>query len=386
MFKRKSPFIKSFLATSLIISLVGTFIGCSNNNKTTSKGEILIGVSTGLTGSFAQDGEKVKQGVNMAQEEINKAGGILGKNVKFIFEDDQNNPTVVVNAVNKLASENIVALIGPTLSSTTMAVEQLIKKNNLPTLTGGTSPKLADLGNPYLFRIRASDKTAAKAAAKFAVEKLNGKKIGMVYNNDEFGTGGRDVISEYLKGINIPFYSEGHNEGDKDMAGQLVKLKNRGVDTIICWTHDASLAIIARQIKELNINVNVIGNAALGTPQTLALMDKAWVEGYYTISDIIPADTNPVVQDFVKKFKAKYNVEPELYASANYSAAMVLADAIKRANSTDSDKIREALMNIKDLKEPEGICTANDKGELIHEVVIGKISNMKLQMIAHVTE
>ncbi len=395
---KKNRLFRAFSLVTLVAFVLSAAVGCSSNTTAAAggsastgsagaaKGEILVGVSTGLTGSFTQDGEKVKDGILLAQDEINNKGGVLGKNIKFIFEDDQNNATTVVNVVNKLASENIVALLGPTLSSTVMAAEQTIKKNQIPCLTGATSPKLITLNNPYLFRVRASDSTTAKVAAKYAVDNLKAKKIGILYNNDEMGTGAKGVMEAYFKSINASYVSEGHNTGDKDMTGQLVKMKNAGVDTLLIWTHDQEFAVTARQIKELGLNVKVIGNPGLAMPQELNLMEKDWVEGFYCITDIVPTDTNENVQTFVKNFTAKYNTSPELYSSAYYGAAIILSEAITKAGSTDSDKICKALMEIKGLKGPEGEYNANDKGELLHECVIAQIKDKTPVMVDHVKE
>lgn len=384
------------LSISLVLSLITT--GCANTKQTSAKnqnnssavdnkasGTILIGISTGLTGAFAQDGEKVKQGVLLAIDEINQNGGVLGRKMEATFEDDQNNPTMAVNTVNKLISEHITALIGPTLSATVMPVTSIIQKYKIPTLTGATSPKLLTLNNPYLFLIRASDKITAKVAVKFAVENLKAKKIGILYNSDEMGTGAKNVMEEYLKSINIPFISEGHNTGDRDMTGQLMKMKNAGVDTLMIWTHDQEAAVIVRQIKELNLKVNIVGNPGFAMPQELKLMDKDWVEGVYTATDIVPDDNDPVVQEFVKKFNDRYNTMPDLYASAYYSAVKVLADAIKRAGSIDSDKIAEALRQTKDFKVPEGTYTADSNGALLHECIIAQIKDKTPHAVTHVS-
>jgi branched-chain amino acid transport system substrate-binding protein len=388
--------ISEILAISLALSILLT--GCSSSKQTSSKnqnsssstnnttsGSILIGVSTGLTGSFAADGEKVKDGVLLAIDEINKQGGVLGKKLEATFEDDQDNPTMAVNTVNKLIGEHVVALIGPTLSATVMPVSSIVQKYKVPTLTGATSPKLLTMNNPYLFMIRASDSITAKVAATFAVQNLKAKKIGILYNSDEMGTGAKGVIEDYLKSIGIPFVSEGHNTGDKDMTGQLTKMKNAGVDTLMVWTHDQEAAVIMRQIKELNLKVNVVGNPGFAMPQELNLMDKDWVEGVYTATDIVTDDPNTVVQDFVKKFNDRYHTLPDLYASAYYSAVKVLADAIKRAGSTDSDKISEALRQTKDFKTPEGTYTTDSSGALLHECIIAQIKDKTPHAVTHVS-
>jgi branched-chain amino acid transport system substrate-binding protein len=322
----------------------------------------------------------------MAQDEVNQKGGVLGKKLRVTFEDDQCNAAMAVNTVNKLISENVVALIGPTLSATIMGTEQIIKRAGIPCMAAGTSPKVVELGNPYVFRIRPSDTITAKSAAKFAVEKLEAKKVGILFNNDEFGTGARDVMQKYLKSINISAICEGHNTGDKDMTGQLIKMKTADVNVIIVWTHEQETAITGRQLKELGINIPVIGSPASSTPQTLSLMDKEWIEGWYSVTDLVPTDPVPNVLSFVKKYQARYKMTPELNAAANYGAVLILADAMKRAKSTDGIKLQAALMKTKNLQGVLCVYYANDKGEMVHNVSIAQVKDKVPQLVAHISE
>lgn len=397
MFKGKKGVLKSMLLTILSITLLFSVIGCSNGSSTQSSGtsaqsseqaggKITIGVCTALTGSSPLNGERTKQGVSLAAEEINKAGGILGKQVELIFQDDQAVPNGAVNAVNKLMSQNITAMIGPHLSGNVMAVQAIVQKNQKPMLSGGTSPSLLNAKNPWFFRIRASDSIVAKLAAKYLVENLKAKKIGMIFDNDAYGTGARDVAVEYLNSINIPVFAEGFNSGDKDMTGQLLKLKNNGIEALIIWAHDAEGAISAKQVKQLNLNVPIIGNPGFVTSSVLDLMDATSSEGIYAITDFIPTNSDEQTQKFVSAFKAKYNIAPELYAAAYYNATYVLADAIKRANSTDSEKIKQALLQTKDFKSTIGTLTSNEQGEMVHEAIIAQVKDKKASMISLVKE
>lgn len=402
MLKRKRKLLKSITLVIFSLIMVLSLIGCQSspaakNGQTSTPaaagqssgqtgGEILIGVDTALTGAAPLNGERTRQGITLAVEEINKSGGVLGKNLKVIFEDDQATPNGAVNAVNKLMSQNIVAQIGPHLSGNVMAVQTIVQKNQKPMLVGGTSPQLVTTNNPWLFRIRASDSIVAKIAAKYAVDNLKAKKMGIIFDNDAYGTGAKDVAAEYLKSVNIPLFPEGYNSGDKDMTGQLIKMKNNGIECLIIWAHDAEAAIVAKQVKQLNLNVPVIGNPGFATSSVLNLMDAGTSEGIYTITDFTPTNPDERVQKFVNAFKSKYNIPPELYAAAYYDATYVLADAIKRAGSTDSDKIRQALAQTKDYKGVMSTLTANAKGEMVHEAIIAQVKDRNAQMISVIKE
>ncbi len=346
------------------------------------KGDILIGVCTGLTGAAPMDGERTKQGVTLAVEEINKKGGVLGKNLRVTFEDDQATPNGAVNAVNKLCSENIVGLIGPHLSGNVMAVQGIVQRAQLPMLTGGTSPALLNANNPWFFRIRASDAIVAPIATKYLIENLKCKKIGMIFDNDAFGTGAKNVVADYLKTINLPFFAEGYNTGDTDMTGQILKLKDAGVDGLLVWGHDVEDAIVAKQVKQLDLKGPFIGNPGFAMSHLLDLIGTTNSEGLYTVTDFIANSPEPEIRKYVKNFEKKYNnIQPELYATAYYGAVYVLADAIKRAGSTDKEKIRTALLQTKKLRGVMCTYTANAKGEMVHEAIVAIIKNKVPQKI-----
>lgn len=408
MLKLRSWILKSAMLAIFCVVLLMSFTGCQSSSGTNSsqsaapasgsqpavseqpaaqtEGEILIGVDAALTGPSPLPGVRTKQGINLAVEEINKSGGVLGKNLKVIYEDDQATPNGAVNAVNKLISQDIVAMIGPHFSGNVMAVQAVMEKYQKPFLVGGTSPALLTANNPWLFRIRASDTFVSKITAKFAVEELKAKKVGMLYDNDAYGTGARDVATEYLKSINIPLFCEGFNTGDKDMTGQLIKMKNNGIECLIIWSHDAESAIAAKQAKQLNLNIPIIGNPGFVSDIVLNLMDASTSDGIYTITDFTPTNPDERVQKFVSAFKEKYSVTPELYAAGYYDATCVLADSIERAGSTDPEKIRQALLATKDFKGVMSTLSSNEKGEMVHEAIIAQIKDKNVQMIKVIRE
>ena len=291
MVNKGVKFYRNIMLCVLVVLVVMS--GSLYSIQAAKKGEILIGVSTAITGPAPLDGVRTKQGVEMAVAEINKKGGVLGKQLKLLIEDDQNTASIAVNAVNKLLSQDIVALIGPHRSGNAMAVDQIVRRNKISYFTGGTSPKLVTLNNPYLFRVRASDSIVAKVAAIYAVKDLKAKKIGVFFNNDEYGVGAKQVICE------------GHNTGDKDLTGQILKMKNSKIDCLIVWTHEPEGALAIRQVKELSLNVPFIGCPTYSSYLMLDLVDTNTSNGVITVTDFIDGNPDPKVKAFVKRFKAK---------------------------------------------------------------------------------
>ena len=169
-------------------------------------GEIVFGLSTAVTGNFPLAGERTLQGVDLAVEEINAAGGVLGKKLTYIYEDDGNAATTAVNVVTKLLNEAVVAVIGTHTTGNTLAVQSLYAEAGMPFFSGGTGVKLEnEMDNKYFHRIRPSDSICGAIAAKFAVENLGAKKAGGDYNNNDFGTGGRDVVVATLQELGVEY-------------------------------------------------------------------------------------------------------------------------------------------------------------------------------------
>lgn len=383
----------------VITAMLATFAaGCGNSTKSTSDspdakpttdGEILIGVSAAITGPAPLDGERTMQGINLAIEEINSQGGVLGKALKIVVEDDQNTSNIAVNVVNKLVSnKDIVAVLGPHRSANAMATEQIFADAKMPFLTGASSPNLVTkIDNPYFFRIRGSDTFVGNIIAKFALEELKATKIGVIYNNDDYGTGGRDVVKDYLNSNGCPpVILEGHNTGDMDMSGAITKCKEAGVDCLIVYTHDPEAAILTRQLNELGLDVPIVGPTTFTLPTYLSLVNAEETKGIYSVTDFVSNNPEPLALNFQEAFYDKYGVNPDLFAACYYQGVYVLKDAIERAEEISKEAVRDALAETKDLPSVYGDLYANEDGELVHSAVVAEIMDNKPNYLTTVDE
>lgn len=356
-----------------------------SSESVSSGGDVVVGVSSMLTGPAPLDGLRMRQAIELVVDEVNENGGVLGgRQIKLIVEDDQADQTAAVNVANKLISDGAKVIIGPHRSTSAMAVQQTMQEKKMPFITGGSSPSLADVGNPYLFTCRASDTIMAKIVAKYAVETLGAKKIGIMYNNDEFGTGGQMVAEQYFTEQGVEFISEGHNSNDKDMTGQLMKAKQAGCDTIFIWAHDAEVVVMARQITELGLDMNVVCSGAPALKQVSDLCEAEWIEGWFCATDYVSTSEEPYVKEFIEKFTAKYGEEPEMFAASYYGATLALVDAIERAGSDDSEAIRQALAEVKGIRGIVGELTAENNA-LVHEgsIVVIRDRQPVLEAVVH---
>ncbi len=346
---------------------------------------ILIGVSASITGSAPTNGMRTEQGAQMAVDEINAAGGVLGRPLELYVADDGGVQDTGINATNLIASQGVVAQVGPTLSGLALAVEGLVAEAEYPVLVGATSPKLVTtMDNPWVFRVRASDTIQAQLAATYATENLGCSKIGIFTNSNDYGSGARTVIEEFLTEKGIEFVTESHNTGDTDMTGQVLRLIDAGVDCVIVWTDDAETALAARQFYDLGLDVPVIGSTSISTPQVNELCQPEWLDNWYSCTDFTTSNDSEIVQTFVQNFNEKYGEDPELYAVTYYSAVYLLKDAIERAGSVDSAAIRDALAETDGLEVPIGTYRANDMREMIHGGTICKMVDGKAEFLEYV--
>lgn len=377
--KRTMRFLLSLALSASMVAGLGTTVMAEE-----AEDSVVFGISCAITGNFPLAGERTMQGIDLAVKEINANGGVLGKELTYVQEDDGNDATQAVNVVTKILNEGVCAVIGPHTSGNALATQELYLNAKIPFLTGGSSPKLLETGNPYLFQIRPCDKINGQVAAKYAIETLGAKKIGISFNNNDFGTAGRDVIIDYLEEQGVDYVAVGHNSGDKDMTSQIMQLQSEGVDCILSWTDDAEVVVTARQLYELGLDVPVIASAGVVMDQVLDLMEPEYVEGWYSVTDFVSTNDSETVSKFIESFEAEYGIKPELYASAYYGATYALADAIERAGSTDPEAVRDALAEVKDLDMPTGIMTCDSNGSMIHGCVLAQITDKVPAMVDYV--
>lgn len=345
--------------------------------------KIYVGLSCAITGDVPLEGDMVSKTVKMVVDEVNAAGGINGAELALVIEDDSNVANTAINVMSKFVSDKkIVLSIGPHRSASVLAVEAIAKEGGLPMITGGSSKTFYELGNEYLFRIRGCDTLVASNAAKFCVENV-GKKIGLIYNNDDYGNGAKQVIEEYIAGTDAELVAEeAHTTGDKDMTGQLLACKEAGADVIIGWTHDDEAAVITRQYKELGLDETIafVGCSSWANTAFYKLLNKGLSDGIYATVDFTVTNPDPTAIEFTAKFKEKYNEEPENMAGCYYDAALLAVDALKRAADSGEvtrESVREALANTTEpISGNQGQLYISENGmDFIHQVVIIKNEN-----------
>jgi branched-chain amino acid transport system substrate-binding protein len=349
-----------------------------------SQETIKIGLVQPLTGSVAYNGIADVNGSKLAVEERNKAGGVLGKKIELVIEDGQCKPANSVNAAEKLIQKDkVVALSGAFCSSATAAVMPIAERYKMPFITGVSSKAdLTEKGSKYFFRAAETDALLSRAFAKILVNDLKLKSVAYVGVNDDWGRGGIDEFSRDLSAAGVKTVAKEYfDHGATDFYTLLAKLRASNADAIFVAAETQDGSILVKQIRELGLKAKVFGVGSWATADFIRLAGPA-AEGIYAAVPYSYTLTSPGNDAFVKKYSAKYNEQPSKYGNAGYNAMNILMEAIQRAGSTDSEKIRAALQKT-DYDAPNGKYKFSAKGQAYgFSMVLVQIQNKIPKVVA----
>jgi branched-chain amino acid transport system substrate-binding protein len=341
--------------------------------------EILIGEYGSLTGTTATFGQSTDNAIQMAFDEINAAGGLLGKKVKVLVEDDQSKPEEAATAVTKLINQNhVVAMLGEVSSSRSLAAAPICQANGVPMISpSSTNPRVTQVGD-YIFRVCFIDPFQAEVGARIAWETLKLKKVAILSDvRNDYSVGLQTFFRQHFKQLGGEIIAEqSYSEGDSDFRAQLTQIKSANPEAIYVPGYYTEVATIARQARELGITVPLIGGDGWDSPRLWEIGGEA-LNGCYFSNHYSVDDPAPAVQKFVADYRKRYNQTPDALAALGYDAARILADAITRAGATSGDKIRDALAATKSFQGVTGEITINSERNAVKPAVVLKIENGK---------
>ncbi len=344
---------------------------------------IKIGEFASLTGKEAAFGQASHKGTTMAVEELNAAGGVLGKKLQLITEDNQSKSGESATITKKLISrDKVVALLGEVASSRSLEAAPVAQQARIPMITpSSTNPKVTEMGN-YIFRVCFIDPFQGAALAKFARTTLKANKVALLTSvSSPYSVG----LSKYFR---EPFVAAGgkivaeqkYSEGDKDFKAQLTAIKALAPDAILASGYYTEAALICKQARDLGIKVPVFGGDGWEAPALIAIGGTA-VEGAYYSTHFAPVIPTPEAQGFVKRYEARWGDKPDAMAALGYDSAMVLADAIKRAGTTEGPKLRDAIATTKNFRGVTGMTTLDAKRNATKAAVILTVKNGKFVLV-----
>jgi branched-chain amino acid transport system substrate-binding protein len=364
-----------FLAICVVTSLLFTFACVDKSGGPTTSGggdTIKVGVYGDTTGATSSFGLSTKNGIQLAFDEINAAGGVNGKKLEMVFEDDQGTPEKAKTVISKLINQDkVVAVLGEVASSNSLAAAPVAQEAKIPMITpSSTNPKVTEVGD-YISRVCFIDPFQGSVMAKFAANTLKAKTAAILGDNS----------SDYSKGLTQFFEQEFTKLGgtvitkqtyaqkDQDFKAQLTQMRDQKPDVIYIPGYYGEVGIIAKQARELGMNQPLLGGDGWDSPELWKLggaaLKPAYISNHYSADN--PA---PEIQNFVKAYQAKFSVAPDSLAALAYDSAKVLADAIKRAGGTDSAKLKDAINATKDFKGVTGVITLDSSRNAVKSAVV----------------
>ncbi len=373
---------KRFIAVLFIVSALLT----DSCGPKINPNEIRIGEYGSLTGAQATFGISTDDGIKLAVDEINAAGGINGKTLKLTAYDDQGDPAEAAVVVTKLITQDQVQVVlGEVASSLSLAAAPICQQNKVPMISpSSTNPKVTQVGD-YVFRVCFIDPFQGQVMADFAMGNLKAKTAAVF----------RDQKSDYSMGL-ADFFVKRFKEkggtivldqsyvaGDIDFKSQLTTFRQQKPDVIFVPGYYTEVGLIAKQARELGIKVALLGGDGWDSSKLYEIGGSA-LDGCYFSSHYSPESTDPKVQDFVKKYQAKYGQVPDALATLGYDSVGVLAAALKNAKSLSGADIRDAIAATKAYSGVTGSISLDANRDAVKPAVVLKIENSKASFVTTV--
>ena len=361
---------------AITLALVGLVGGCKKEQPPAPKTEaskpieapaVRIGSASPLTGPQAHIGIDIRNGVQLAVEDVNAAGiEIGGKKLKLelVPEDDEANPTKATTVAQKLVDSKVVAVVGHFNSGASIPASKIYSDAGVPQISpSSTNPKYTQQGFKTTFRVVAHDDQQGPTLARYAVETLKAKNIAVIDDSTAYGQGLADAFEKTAKELGANLVAREHTtDKDTDFKAILTKIKGRNPDLIMFGGIDPQAGPMVKQMSELGIKAKYIGGDGMQTPNFIKLAGPA-SEGVMASMPGLPKEKMPGGAEFMQKYKAKFNSEVELFAPMGYDAVMVFVDAMKRAGSTDPAKFLPEMSKT-NYQGVIGPIAFDDKGDL----------------------
>ncbi|MCL2722000.1 MAG: ABC transporter substrate-binding protein [Treponema sp.] len=346
-----------FFGLSILCLLFLSF--CNRNEHTTTTGIILP-----LTGDIAVYGIALKNGINLALDESD-----IKEHIKLIVEDDQGNTRTATTVFNKLLLQNVDIIIGGAMSSVAAAIAPIAQQERVTLLSPSASlPSLTNSGK-YFFRIWPSDTYEGYILADHAVNVLQLKRAAVLYINNDYGVGMNSVFSgEFGKKGGEIVFSEGYAQGATDFRTQLVRIRNSNPDVLFVPGYYQEVANILRQIKDLNLNIQILGISSLYDERIIQLVGEQAEGIVFTYPSYDSKSDDETIQTFVKNYSARFGNAPDAFAAHGYDVMKVVEYAVKQLKKNNEPITRETLRNeiakIRDFNGVSGKFSFDENGDV----------------------
>ncbi len=381
--------MRRFIRIVTTVSVLFLSVSCTKNSGQTPSQiaaaltEIRIGQFGSMTGGEATFGQSTDKGIRLAIDAKNASGGIKGKKIVLITEDNQGKPDEASAVVKKLITQdNVLAVLGEVASTRSLAAAPIAQKNKIPMISpSSTNPKVTKVGD-YIFRVCFIDPFQGSVMARFANDNLKVKKVAILKDlKSDYSLGLAEFFSAKFKELGGEIVSEQNFQtGDSDFKGQLTRIRSSNPDALFIPAYYTEVGLIARQARQLGIKAVLLGGDGWDSPKLFEIGETA-INGAYFSNHYATESNNLATQNFIKNFKAKYNHTPDGLAAAGYDAAMILINAIETAPELTPEAIRNQIAATKNYDGATGKITINGERNADKDAFIVKVDGKGLKFI-----
>lgn len=352
---------------------------------------IKIGFFAPLTGPASADGIAARTGAEIAVEIINENGGILGKRVELVVYDDALNPDQAIAVAHKMIEQDgVVATVSGSYSSTTLAASSVFEEAGVPLVVAYAVNPLITKDKTYVVRVGMVAEVEGKAAGYAAVNMLGAKKVAILYIDNPYGQALADNAKKTVEelGGQVVFMDKFQFATD-DFSPWLNQIKaiqdSQGLDVLMIFGYYQH-AVAVKQARELGIKAQIMGAEGFDSPKFIEIAGDA-SEGVIIVTDFDRESANPLVKEFIKRYKEKRGIEPDMVAASSFDAVMILAKAIEKAGSLDKQKIMENLRSMQNFDGVAGkIIKFTPEGNAVKELTLQIVKNGEFRGYAMITK
>ncbi|HEX4413364.1 MAG TPA: ABC transporter substrate-binding protein [Lacipirellulaceae bacterium] len=358
------------MSTTLATIFGLMWCGCSSSN---SKSGIILGHYASMTGAQATFGQSTDNGIRLAVDEINAAGGVDGKSIELITYDDKSDAREAATAVTRLVTrDHVTAVLGEVASKLSLEGAPICQANGVPMITpSSTNPKVTEVGD-MIFRVCFIDPFQGYVCAKFARENLKAEKAAILYDQSQtYSAGLQEQFAKAFKELGGTITTtQAYQNGEQDFSAQLTAIRGTKPDIVFIPGYYNDVGNIASQARKLDITVPLLGGDGWESPKLAEIGGDA-INGCYYSNHYSPQDPNPKIQDFIQKYKKHFGATPDSMAALGYDATEIFCDALKRAGSTATGaEIAAQLAKTKDFAGVTGSITIDEHRNAVKPAVI----------------
>ncbi|MBU3128856.1 ABC transporter substrate-binding protein [Clostridium tagluense] len=372
----------SLLLASLLVT--ASFTGCGKNTASEPKPKtIKVGLNYELSGPAATYGQGLVNGIELAFEEINNKGGVLGKKLESVKADNKSENIEAANVAAKLATrDKVVAMLGPATSGNTKSAAPIAVQNKVPLISASATADDVTVDRngkvrEYVFKTCFSDSFQGVVMATFAYKDLGMKNVALLVDNtSDYSKGlAKNFKETYTKlGGNL-VTEQAYQAKETDFKAVLTKIKGTKADVLFLPGYYEEVGLIVKQARELGITMPILGGDGYDSPKLSELAGKTALNDIYFTNHYSSKDTAPEVVKFQKAFKAKYNKDADAFNALGYDMVYLLADALKRSGEVDSIKLKDAIASTKDFNAITGKISIDKNHNPVKAISIIQMKN-----------